>query len=411
MVLTERTKKILFVVFFILFSLGMGYALYLMFFRAQLPGAPQPTPEELAGQLPQAGAGKPAAGQPTPGAPGELPGAEAVPGEEVAPSGPSKIQLLHDGITQAVSAKPEGDGARFYNPEDGRFYKVTTDGTITLMGDKQFFNVDKVDWGNRTDQAIIEFPDGSNVLYDFQKKEQVTLPKHWEDFQFAPEDNRIASKSIGLDPDNRFLVVSNADGTDAKAIEALGANADRAHVAWSPDGQIIGWANTGDPQPENQEEIILVGQNHENFRSIIAPGRGFLPNWSPSGKNILYSTYNIDTANKPALWISSGDTATLGANRRPLSLNTWADKCTWASDSELYCGVPQSMPDKAGLLRSDFSTLPDDVYRVDVRAGSVTKLNLPDLTHPIKNPVLNKDRDKLIFSDAQDGKLYSYDLK
>ncbi|MBI5654474.1 hypothetical protein HZC53_02380 [Candidatus Uhrbacteria bacterium] len=411
--MSDRTKKIAFAIFFFAFSIGMGYGLYWMFFRAQAPTVPGPTPEELAGQLP--GAGQGVSGQyATPTAPGELPpSGEILP---LVPEGPttaqeiSKIQLLRDGVTQAVSPRPDGNGARFYNPEDGRFYKITPDGQTVLLGDKQFFNVDTVSWGKASDQVVLAFPDGSKVYYDFDQKKQVTLPNHWEDFDFAPDDSRVVSKSIGIDPNNRFLITANPDGTEAKAVEPI-SNQDLVHSSWSPGGQIIAYGNTGLPQSENQEEIMFAGQNHENFKSIVVPGRGFTPNWSPTGQQILYSVWNGSTNNKPSLWISAADPANLGANRRAFNIQTWADKCTWASETDLYCGVPQNLPNNAGFSRSDFATLPDDVYHLDLRTGVSTKLQLPDLTHAIRSPVMNRDKSKLIFSDAATGKLYSYDVK
>lgn len=412
----ERTKKILFAVFFIIFSVGMGYALYWMFFRAQTPGIAPETPEQLAaGQLPSAGEGVPGQTTVTSSVPGELPTgegvAEPVPEGPAATALPSKVQLLRDGVTQAVSPRADGNGARFYNPEDGRFYKVGLDGNVTMLGEKQFFNVDTISWAKQKDEVILEFPDGSNVYYDFAQKKQVTLPQHWKEFEFAPDDNKVVSKSIGIDPNNRFLIVAKPDGSEAKAIEPLGEYEDLAHVSWSPNSQIIAYGETGTPQPENQQEIIFVGQNHESFKSIIVPGRGFTPNWSPTGKQLLFSSHNLNTDNKPTLWITSGDPANLGAGRRTFNLNTWADKCTWADENNIYCGVPQNMPNNAGISRRDFNTLPDDVYHIDLSSGLATKVPLPDTGYTVRSPVVSSDKSKLIFSDAQSGKLYSYDLK
>lgn len=413
--MSDRTKKILFATFFLAFSIGMGYLFYWMFFRAKLPAGQAPTAEELAGQLPSAGKGLPGQGAATPTAPGGLPSGEGVTG--IVPEGPgaavvpSKVNLLRDGITQAVTPSGDGSGARFYNPEDGRFYKIDTAGNSVMLGEKQFFNVDKVNWGKQKDEVILEFPDGSNVFYDFAAKKQVTLPQHWKDFEFSPGDEKIVSKSIGLDSDNRYLITANPDGTDAKAIEPLGDEEDRAHVSWSPNAQVIAYGESPTPLGDNQQEIVFVGQNHENLKSIYAPGRGFTPVWSPNGKQILFSTYNANTNNKPSLWIVSGDPNTMGAGRRTFNLNTWADKCAWSGENDIYCGVPQNLPDNAGYSRSEFSDLPDDVYHIDLQNGIATKLTLPDTGLTVQSPVINGDKNKLIFSDAQSGKLYSYDLK
>lgn len=405
----ERTKKILFILFFVSFSIGMGYLLYWMFIRTQPPPRPAPTETGLQGKLPGAGPGEPRAAAPS--GVNELPSGAGVGIALETPALSSKTQLLRDGVTQAVSPSGDGNGARFYSPEDGRFYRVTPDGTIKLISEKQFFNVSSVYWGNKTDEVVLAFPDGSKLFYDFEDKRQVTLPKHWDEFDFSPDDQRVAAKSLGVDPNNRFLIISNPDGTEAKAIEPLGSNADQAHVSWSPNGQIVAYSMTGEPQPDGAQQILFVGQNRENFTSLIAPGFSFLPNWSPNGTQLLFSVWSPVSDNKPVLWLSGGDPSTIGANRKNLNINTWADKCAWADDANLYCGVPQSMPSDAGVLRSQFATLPDDVYHIDLARGTTVKLDTIDQTHPIRQPVISKDKMKLIFTDAETGKLYSYDLR
>ncbi len=407
--MSERAKKILFAVGFGLVSIGMGYAIYYMLFRPPSAAPTPAAPPELAGGLTGAGPSGPTSTVVTP-QPGVLP-----PGGNVAvpptPPAPEKTQLLRDSVTQSVTPGSDGNGARFYNPDDGRFYRVSSDGTVTALGDRQFFNAQSVEWANTSDQVIVNFPDGSNVYYDFAAQRQVTLPSHWQGFGFSPDDSQLAAKSVGVDPENRFLFVSNPDGTEAKAIAALGDNADKAHVAWSPSGQIVGYSTTGDPQGNNQQQILFIGENRENFKGLIVPGQGFVPNWSPTGKEILFSAYSPDSNNKPLLWIASGDPNTMGANRRTLNLNTWADKCAWAGDTELFCAVPQSLPDNSGVMRSEFTTLADDVYHIDLSVGSAVKVSTGDQTHPVRQPIVSKDGSQFIFTDAVTGRLYRYDLK
>lgn len=408
----ERTKKILFAVFFVVASIGLGYMLYLLFFKpATFQPQPTPTPG-LGGQLPAAGPGG-ATTSTTTLPPGELPGS----GENQFPSTvpgttptPATTHVLHDGITQAVSPTPDGRGARFYNPEDGRFYRVNADGTTTILSEKQFFNVQTVSWGNTQNKVVLEFPNGSNVFFDFDQNKQVVLPQHWEGFNFASDDRQIAAKSLGIDEDNRFLFISQPDGTEAHAIETLGANADRVHVDWSPLSQVVAYSETGQPQGNGQQEILFIGKNHENFKSLIVPGQGFTPNWSPNGRQLVFSSWNVSSQNKPLLWIVSGESTTIGANRRSLNIYTWADKCTWASDSDLYCAVPQNLPPNAGLQREDYASYPDDLYHISLVNGVITKINTADQNHPIRFPMISKDKKQFMFSDASNGKLYSYDL-
>ncbi len=411
--MSDRTKKILFAIVFILISLGMGYVVYWMLFPpTKAPITAVNTPD-LTGTFPTAGQGSTSTVTTAP-QPGILPPSATVPTVTI-PAAQATLQtgtnLIRLGITQAVSPSADKNGARFYNPEDGRFYKTTKDGTITSLGDKQFYNVDKVSWANTKDNAIITTGDGSKLYYNFDTKQQVTLPSHWDEFQFSPSDNQVAAKSLGTDEFNRFLIVSNPDGTEAHAVQDLGNNADKVHVAWTPSSQVVAWTTTGDPVGGNQQQILFVGQHQENFNSLIAPGQGFLPNWSPSGNRLLFSVWMPEDGNKPSIWLSAGDTTNMGANRKKLGLNTWADKCTWADENEIICAVPQNLPDNSGLMRSEFDKLPDDVYRVDLTTGSATKINSADQNYSIKSPVISGDKSKLLFTDAQSGSLYSYDLK
>lgn len=409
--MSEKRKKILFIIGFVIAAAIIGFGLYYFFFRPLIAppvSAPAPSPEAITGALPSAEPGGARApeeitppGALPPGAPSPIP---------AAPGAPSGVSLLRDAVTQAVTPSADKQGARFYDPNDGRFYRLNPDGTIARLSNKQFFDVDNVSWAKQNDKAILEFPDGNNVLFDFASDRQSTLPKHWEDFSFSADDQRIAALSLGLDPNSRYLIVSSPDGGEARAIEPLGQNANRTMVEWSPNNQVIAFALTGKSQPEGAQEVLLIGENRENFKSLIVPGRGFQPNWSPTGQQILYSVYHERTEFRPSLWIAGGAGDQIGENRRALNLNTWADKCAWMDENELICGVPQSLEVGAGLAPQNFSGAPDNVYRINLRTGASVKINTPDQIHPIRQPLISADKTKLIFTDGTTGRLYEYEL-
>ncbi|MFZ2804094.1 MAG: hypothetical protein WA001_02625 [Patescibacteria group bacterium] len=407
----DRTKKILFAIFFILFSIGMGYILYLVFFgKVQLPGiGVTNTVTTPPSTLPNSNGGSPTTNIPSTST-GVLPIGTVVttPTPAVAAS---RTQLLRDGITQDVSMGSDKLGVRFYNPEDGRFYVINADGTTTALSDKQFFNVGGVSWANQSNQVILTFPDNSKIFYDFTAQKQVDLPNFWSDFNFATDDQYVTAKSTGVDPSNRFLITTKADGTEAKAVEPLGDNGSLVTPAGTPDGQIIAYSETGTPQPDGAQEILFVGQNHENFRGLIAPGQGFMANWSPTGKELLFSVWSQSSNGDPDLWITGGEPSTVGTDRRDLNIHTWVNLCAWGDDTHIYCAVPQGLPADAGIDPEDYTGYPDDVYRIDLTAGTMTKVNTPDQVFPVNHPVVNADQSKFIFTDATTGKLYSYDLK
>src|SRR3989338_10709500 len=138
--------------------------------------------------------------------------------------------------TPPVGAR--GSSVNFYDASDQRFYTVGADGEVVSLSNQRFPNVESVTWNTSGDKAIIEFPDGANVVYHFDTGTQVSLPTHWEDFGFSPRTDEVIAKSIWIDPSNRALVITNADGSNARAIAPLGENADKVHVSWSPNNAV-----------------------------------------------------------------------------------------------------------------------------------------------------------------------------
>lgn len=408
--LTENTKRILFVIFFVVFSIATGYALYYFFFRPLAGPPPSQEPPSYTGELGSSGPRGDII--PVQDDYGMLTPADTITDGGEQPDVTqisSNVSLLRDAVTQAVSPSTDGN-PRYYNPEDGRFYKINADGSITLLSSRQFFNVDNVSWGNTKDEAILEFPDGSNIYYSFDDQRQVTLPQHWEDFNFSPKDSQVVAKSIGLDENNRFLITTSPDGNEATALYNLGKNALDVIPSWSPNNQVIAFSKTGTPQPDNGEQIYLLGKNNEKPSALTVPGRGFVPNWSPTGKKILYSVHHQRDGERPMLWISDASGQDVGRNRQKMNLMTWADKCVWANDKELFCAVPVELPIGAGFERKPFLVIPDDIYYINLDTGISKKISTPDQNRPVSQPIINQDMSTLIFTDSVTGKLYSYKL-
>jgi hypothetical protein len=410
--MSERWKKILFIVFFVLVVGGVGFALYWVFFRplqpTDLPPGQQPTGQ---GQLPTAG--QATGTRVPPGGTTGLPrttSTGAVP-SAITPTG-ERSRILSDRAAKGLSLQPTGQGVRFYDERDGKFYRLNADGTLTALSDQTFFNVDRVDWGKRTDQAILTYPDGSKLYYDFRSQRQVTLPKHWEDFDFSPTDDQVVLKSIGNNPTNRFLVVSNPDGTNAEAIESMGDNHDRVDTSWSPNDQVVAFALTAEePLGYDRQGIVVVGKNQENFKNLIVEGRGMVPQWSPSGSQLLYSVYTSDNGFRPTLWVSGAVGDQINANRQSLGIQTWADKCAWQEETTLICAVPTSLQEGAGLQRAIADRVPDHIFRLNLSTGSVVDLGAPArLPTTISQLVVSPDGRSVYYTDLATGSVSQFDL-
>ncbi len=391
-------KKIALIILFIAVTLGAGYLLYRIFFA---PPAAPPAPEAVPGVpvtgLPTAVTGRPPFPGAPPSAPVGLPPALAV--SPVAVGGFTEtVPVIEQATLSPVMAS--SGALSFYNRDTGKFSRRMPDGTIRELSDKTFPSARKVVWDPQSDKAVIEFPDDSKVIYDFNAQKQITLPKHWEDFSFSGDGKKLAAKSMSVDEKNRWLITVNADGSDAKLIEPLGRNADKVIVSVSPDNGVIAFAQSGDPAGFDTREVYLIGQNEENFKSLRVEGFGFKPLWAPGGQNIIYSAAAAGDDYRPSIWFVNAKGQSIGQNRTNLEINTWADKCTFADETTVYCAVPDSLPRGAGLQRDVAANVPDSIVKIDLKTGSKTTIGRPAQDTSVSTLTVTPDGGKLFFSDG-----------
>ena len=270
---------------------------------------------------------------------------------EIANGGKTLITPVSNNAVSQAAIAADGQNTVFYNQQDGKFYQSDKDGITTALGNQTFYNVQNVDWSPNKNQAIIEYPDGFKIMYDFKNQKQYSLPNNWEDFSWNQSGSQIAFKATSQYPENNWLAVANPDGSNAQPIENMGSNGDKVTVSWSPNNQVVAFSATGQAEGEWTQEMLLIGQNGENFKSLTVDGRGFEPEWNPQGNQIAYSVYSATSDYKPVLYLVDAQGDNIGDNKIDTGLNTWANKCAFnAAGSELYCAVPKSLPVGSGLV-------------------------------------------------------------
>jgi len=405
-------KRLFILIGFILAALLIAVAIYYVFFRAAPPPvAPPEVPTAAAppGALPSAGEGKP----PTAAAP-EVPGAApaAFVPSPVAAGGITRTTTLNPTLTIAPQVASNG-AITFLDDSDGKFYSIGADGSKKSLSDQSFAGANNVTWTPDSSKAVITFPDNSKILYDFNAKKQVTLPSHWDEFAFSPSGETFVAKSLSLAPENRWLIASNPDGSGAKGITPIGENANKIKVAVSPNDSVVAFAAIGEKLGGDRSQIIPVGRNNENLPAITVEGLDFTPVWSPNGTDVLYSVISASTDYKPVTWIDVGSGVNTGGGRRLVGLNTWGDKCTFASADTVYCAVPDpsSLPAGIGFDRTQVGNTNDTIYKVDVKTGTKTIVAKPDLTVSVEKLQVSKDGGKLLFVAKESGALMSIALK
>lgn len=301
-----------------------------------------------------------------------------VPPSTIADGGPTATETVVSSQASGLIAAGDQAGLQYYDTQTGKFYRLSADGlTKTELTDAVYRDVEKLNWSPDGNQAILEFPDQTKVLYNFTTKKQTTLPKELNDFSFGPSSDKIVSKYLdGANTDNQWLIVSNPDGSNSLSVEHLGANADKVSSAWSPNNQII--ATYQKTVNSDQSEVIFLGAQGENFPSVTIEGRGFIPKWAPDGRRLLYSAYSEVTDDIPHLYIMNGTSSTLGSGLYDLGLDTTADKCTFSSSgTSIFCAVPYYLNPGSGPQPELSAGVPDNIYRIDLATGQSTLIARP----------------------------------
>ena len=407
---------------FIIAVIVFGYLLYVLFLKPTIPEVPGPNANINAGPggLPSAGvnANIPTAGNIN----GALPGGANVnvgPPPAVSPATAVVSELANGGLTETktLTSNPalqptlasDGNSVIYYDKTTGLFYKITSDGKAIPLTDQTFYEVENITWSPDKEEAVLEYPDGANIVYDFKTNQQISLPKHWKDFSFSPNGDQLVLKSMGTTQENRWLAVAKADGSEAKKIELLGDKDATVDSNWSPSGQII--AMYQEDKDFDRQNLYFVGLNDENFKTTIVEGRGFEGQWSSKGDRLLYSVYSSTSGYKPTLWIVEAQGENIGQNRINLKLETWADKCTFADNNTVYCAVPRNLSEGAGIFRSDLDNSPCDIYKIDLETGFKSKIAIPSGNHNIEKILVAGNGNYLYFNSKIDGRLYEIRLK
>lgn len=410
-------KKILLIIGFILLSVLIALAIYFVFFRPAPPAEEVP-PEEAEGRLPGVPEGEiprevtvePAAleleEEPPERAPRQEVDVEASP---IALGGLTETTTVRPEFSQNVTLAPDGRNMLYYDQQEGLFYGVNPDGRTYTLSNRVFHNVENVTWTAGKNEAIIEYPDGSNIFYDFDQDRQVTLPNQWEEFDYSEKNNQIVFKEMNPNPDNQWLGISSPDGDSMRYIEPMGENADKVIPSWSPTGQMA--AFYVEPFDIDRSEVFFVGLHHENFRSTIVEGRGFQGKWSEQGDRLLYSVYNSESNYNPKLWIVDAQGDNIGRNRRSLDINTWVDKCTFYDNQTVYCAVPQYTEDGMGMVPEVADDIPDDIYKIDLSTGLSNRIARPDGDYTIEELIISEDGSQLYFVEKDNNTIHKLKLK
>src|SRR4030042_286236 len=184
----------------------------------------------------------------------------------IAAGGDTAVLPMTENRVVGATLSADGQGVTFYDTTDSKFYTLSADGEYRLpLSQQEFYQVEEVYWSDDKSKAIIGYPDGSKILYDFSQNEQITLSPDIYEPDFSADD-RVAYKYVTSESDDNWLIVSDINTAEGNLIDPLGENYDYVQVAWSPNNTVA--ALYSKPAGLNKSEVFFIGLQGENFLSL-----------------------------------------------------------------------------------------------------------------------------------------------
>ena len=395
MILNSRLKIILLALALAIGTILIGWLLYALLLKPAPPAVEVQTEQTTdsqtgGGTLTLSEEAGERAGTEEPTGTGTLPSA-------VASGGATFTQRLTSTGIDAPTLL-DGNAIAYYNPIDGRFYMIDDSGNIKVLSNAQFPGAASVVFADSAEIVALEFPDGSNILYNLEQEKQITLPSHWEEFEFSGDGSQVINKVITASGSNNALTISQSDGSKTTAIADLGGNADKVTVNWSPNNQVVGFSQTGSTQSGfGRSQIYLIGVDGQEAGAIIVEGANFSGIWSPSGNTILYSVALASNDDRPSLWLTNA-TGEVGHDRTRLEVETWVEKCTFTGEESIICAAPKEVTAGSGI-DDRLITSSDNIYEINLISGRAKLLATPVLDLKLFNLKVSDDGTLLYFTD------------
>lgn len=398
-------RRYLIIAAIVIVVLGLGAAVYFMFFS----GAPG------VAVAPEGSTGLPTAGQGTPNT-GTTGASSISAGTPVAVS--ARLVKISAGPVvpgeavvnrKAVNASSSPETAvNYIERESGNIFSYLTRAkTLTRISNKTVPGIESAVWLSDGSTAYVRYLSGAN----FGTINTYALSASGSGGFFLSQN----LADIAVSSTNVLTLASGVNGSVASLVRTDGTHATAAfttplstlRVSFAGKGQYL--ASTKPSGTLLGDAFLVDGAGR--FSRVAGPLEGLVALASPSGKWVLVS-YTLNAAMQMEL-VNTATGETL-----PLPVATIADKCVWtADDSVVYCGIPVNPP--VGAVYPDdwyqgavpFS---DRIWKIQV-AGRYAQLVLDfskETGGSLDAEALATDAagTTLVFVNKNDGSLWSHSL-
>lgn len=318
------------------------------------------------------------------------------------------IAIPTNGATTSSSTPTTPDvDVRFIDRASGNIYSYIAHArTLTRRSNKTLPGIQVASWVPNGSMAYVQFittnaTDGEHVA-------TYALPSDGNGGYFLEQDlaeARVAS-STGL-----FTLLTSTSGSVGTVSKIDGSSPRTLFTSLVSSLIVYPAGNTYFAHTKASSATFGYGFqiNGNSFTRILGPLAGLTLLPSPSGKSLLYSYVDGGVVHLAVINI-----ATHSATALPLA--TLTEKCVWADEVTVYCGVPTDLG--SGNLPDDWYqgavSFTDRIWRIDMTARVATLI--VDPTAVAKTSIdavsltVDPKEDVLVFTDKKTGSLWEYDL-
>ncbi len=402
-----RRQTILTIIAVLIVLIGLGVAVFFVFFSNKKPAVSVTSSENPFGEAgtrtpPTSNTTGPVEGAGTVVAPHLIRIAEG-PVAKGAVALPTKAEAVASGTLALADTE-----VRYIERASGNIYSFRVhDRTLTRTSNKTLPGVLEAAW----------LPDGSRAFARFLTNDAgvdrvATYALSADGSEgFFLEANLVSVGAFGST--SMFSLLPSANGSVATLASASGANARTLFT--SPMSAITlkaagtNFVATTKPAATMDGYAFLVNGKTGVFSRILGPFSGLVTLPDPTGAYVLYS-YTQRGKGYLAVFDVTKRTIT------QLPVATIADKCAWAAGSrEIYCGVPQSM---TGTIPDDWyqgaTSFTDRLWKINLDTRLATLIadpgQLAQVSLDMVSLTIDRANDVLVFTNKKDGSLWVYDF-
>ncbi len=252
------------------------------------------------------------------------------------------IQLSKEPAIGAVY-DPSSGHIKYYLQKNGWVISSLPDGSNAVtISDTTISGIQQVVWSPSTTKVILFLQDGTKELYDYSTHQPTFLKNGVSAVGFSPDGGSVAFYD-NTDPATPATDILNLSSMNQQQI----SSDIFLEPAFSWKGNNLFVRSVTPNLYRRPKNLDVYNTSTQKWSNIFNGVYGFSDAVSPNGNTILYSQTQVYGQNLD-LFVHSATTG----GERDLQLATIPEKCAFASNTLVYCAVPNSWP--------SFPQLPED---------------------------------------------------